>query len=306
MNKAEQETLERKTELMNRLHLLFCLALGLVVTQINARPMLWGDDSVTSCFPNNELRFPSHRKSMGLTLFDLHSVVEDFSRVMGPKIKKNYGLKLLIEKDWDNDRVNAHATRDSRNNPVIRINGGLVRHPMMTRDALVAILCHELGHQFGGAPKQLRGRSELRSWSSAEGQADYYAATKCMPFLFGNEGSGKSLTEVIDDKTFEKLEQVCDDSICKRAALAALQMTRLFASLRMGIPEPSLLSNDESQVYLTDLGHPAPQCRLDTMISGLYCERAREARFDDQNPLKGTCLGMPGGRPSCWFHPENF
>jgi hypothetical protein len=270
-------------------------------------PMLLGEDRVTTCFPETDLRFPIGRKTTtGLNLFDLLAVVKDFETIMGPEVRKNFGKKLIIEHDWDNDRVNAHATRDSQNNPIIRINGGLARHPEMTRDALSAILCHELGHQFGGAPKQRRGQTDLRSWSSAEGQADYYATTKCLPILFSQGESSRKVTTIVDNKTQLHLQQVCDDETCQRAALAALQMARVFASLRLGIPEPTLVSTDPTQVYETNLGHPQPQCRLDTMIAGLFCLRAREKHFDDEDALAGACMDEPGGRPACWFHPDYY
>jgi hypothetical protein len=272
----------------------------------SSRPMLLSDDSVTTCFPANNLRYSKNFKSSGLTLFDLLNIIKQFEEKMGPRIDKEFGKKILINYDWDNERVNAHATRDTANNAVIVINGGLVRHPMMTRDALTAIICHELGHQFGGAPKQKRGSSELRSWSSAEGQADYYATTQCLPHLFSEESENRRSSLFVDEKTYQHLSEICDDTFCQRATLAALQMTRVFASLRTGTPEPSLQTPDTYQVYETDLGHPNPQCRLDTMISGLYCEIARERKFDDKDPLFGACTNQPGGRPACWFHPDYF
>lgn len=272
----------------------------------HARPQLISDDRVTTCFPTNDLRYSKNLKSAQLNLFDLLQIIKQFEEVMVPRIEREFGKKVSFEHDWDSDRVNAHATRDNANNAVIVIKGGLVRHPLMTRDALTAIICHELGHQFGGAPKQKRGQTDLRSWSSAEGQADYYATAQCLPHLFSEENPERGVTEFIDEKSHEQLREVCDSTYCERAALAALQMARVFASLRLGTPEPSLQTPDPTQVYQTDLGHPNPQCRLDTMISGIYCEKARDRKFDDRDPFYGACSSQPGGRPACWFHPDYF
>jgi hypothetical protein len=288
--------------------LIKCFILFLISGSVfsSSRPMLLSDDSVTNCFPSNNLRYSKNFKNAGLTLFDLLNIIKQFEEKMGPIIKKEFQKNVIYNYDWDSDRVNAHATRDNANNAVIVINGGLVRHPLMTRDALTAIICHELGHQFGGAPKQRRGNTDMRSWSSAEGQADYYATTKCLPHLFNDDNQNRRSSLFIDEKKYLHLSEICDDAFCQRASLAALQMTRVFASLRIGTPEPSLQTPDTHQVYETDLGHPNPQCRLDTMISGLYCEIAREKKFDDQDPLAGACTNQPGGRPSCWFHPDYF
>lgn len=40
----------------------------------------------------------------------------------------------------------------------------------MTRDGLALVICHELGHHFGGAPKST---VPLKKWNSYKGQVDY-------------------------------------------------------------------------------------------------------------------------------------
>src|SRR5690606_4595293 len=93
------------------------------------------------------------------------------------------GKKLIINLDWADKNINAYASLDMEDNPIINITGGMLTHPEMTSDAIGLIICHELGHFYGGSPKKLRGRSTKRSWSSAEGQADYFATAHCMKKL---------------------------------------------------------------------------------------------------------------------------
>jgi Zn-dependent protease with chaperone function len=52
--------------------------------------------------------------------------------------------------------------------------GGLARDPLVTKDGFSAVICHEIGHHIAGAPRK------GFSWASNEGQADYFATTKCL------------------------------------------------------------------------------------------------------------------------------
>src|SRR5690606_13527496 len=108
-------------------------------------------------------------------------VIKRFTKIWSSKVESDYGKKLIVEHDWNNTRVNASATRDRDFNFVIKVSGAMAKQKGMDEDALLFILCHELGHHLGGAPKKKRGESDIDSWSSAEGQADYFAAKECLP-----------------------------------------------------------------------------------------------------------------------------
>ena len=63
------------------------------------------------------------------------------------------GAELKIISDWKESMANAFAQRED-NTWIIRVLGGLARHHLMTEDAFILVLCHEMGHHIGGAPKR--------------------------------------------------------------------------------------------------------------------------------------------------------
>lgn len=265
------------------------------------------------CFPENSLKFSYKDKSANMSKAEFDLVIKRALDVYGPIVKKKYGKKLIIDGEWENDRVNAHATRDDHNNPVISLLGGMARHPEMSKDGLMLIICHEIGHQFGGAPKQFRGSSSLRSWSSAEGQADYFAATKCLPKMFADTEETKLVNSMSDEESFEDARKKCKDDICVRIVLAGYSVGKVFASLKTGWEPPRIGEQDRFQVPMTEYMHPRPQCRLDTYVSGANCEVDREKNFDDVDPKIGACYRAENGyddargaRPRCWYHPEVY
>lgn len=268
-------------------------------------------DSQYYCFPEVDRQIPApnrfakffNQQTEGIVESDYYKVLDKFESIWSPIVYKKYNKKLIVKKAWDESRINAHATRDDANNPVIVINGGLARHEEMTKDGLFLILCHELGHHFGGAPKSFRGSSKKRSWSSAEGQADYFATNKCMPRL---------IAEGVLDKTtsLKDLElKRCSSVECKQIAPAALSVGKLFATLKNEWKMPSLDKKDSTSVYRTNYKHPVPQCRVDTFIAGILCSREYEVDFDNNDYKIGSCLveELPeAARPSCWFSSDNY
>jgi hypothetical protein len=185
------------------------------------------------------------------------------------------GAILQINDLWSDGTVNAQAYQERRNGQLyymIDAFGGLARHPKMTKNAFIAVLCHELGHHIGGAPKY------RADWASNEGQSDYFATLRCMKKL----------------------------GISSSAPALALSAT--LADLG-GERSPSRSRRDSSKVSRTDDSHPSAQCRLDTMDAGRSC-RARGS-LSSTDPKPGTCFNYDGAdnpvgggnRPRCWFAP---
>lgn len=238
-----------------------------------------------TCFPNSRVHYIAGVKDFdgGLSEYDFNKIIQMAANVMNSEVKKILNKKLIIEGRWADGTIDAFATRDDDNNAVVVMNGGLARHPDMTKEGLLLLICHEIGHHLGGAPKILRGNSGLRSWSSAEGQADYYATSKCLPIFYKSD---------LDMK----------NSI----ALASLSVSKVFASLVDGTPEPKLTDNDTTKVASTIYNHPRPQCRLDTYLAGVNCEIGADVPFDSVNPQVGACVKDKGSRPTCWFQERDF
>lgn len=261
--------------------------------------------------------------------FQLLGQVEKIYR---PIIYDQFSKTLSIEGQWDESEVNAHATRDLQDNPVIIVPGGLARHPLLTEDGLLLILCHELGHFLGGAPKIYREEVKKFSWSSAEGQADYFATSKCFKNLLVNQLLEKgeikrteiNFEEEILEKEFElnkeqvpphlftlqdqkEVAELCLNSACKKVMFASLSASRVFAAVKWDQRTPALSTPDRREVNETTFRHSSSQCRLDTFVNGWFCPKSFKASFDNLDPAKGACheegdaTESPYKRPVCWY-----
>ena len=267
------------------------------------------------CFPESDLKIPVKKENPGSSLFknfamaptsglsqlEFEHVIKKFSDFWSPIIMNKYQKKLKFENNWSEERINASATRDFDDNPIIRVSGGLARHPDITKNGMLMILCHELGHQFGGAPKSFRGRSTKRSWSSAEGQADYYATTKCMARM--------ALSNALYPEHVKIGTSQCKNDLCLKIAPAALSVGNLFASLKSDWERPSLNEKSPFAVRSTFYRHPSPQCRLDTFVAGSLCTEDFDKDFDNFDHTVGSCTkdqDPEAARPKCWFSHEKY
>lgn len=167
----------------------------------------------------------------------VESAAKDFTDLNEKLLPK--GEKLTVVFDSLNPAVNAEVNKMNEG-PVIKVLGGMLKHPLMSREALSLLLCHELGHYLGGPPLKSRN-----GWSSTEGQADYYSGETCARFMQFSE---------------EELME------------GALNLTRIYAQVTREAP-PVLDSCDQSVVTRTHYGYPKVQCRLDTIIAGWKNER---------------------------------
>lgn len=233
------------------------------------------------------------------------------------EIANNKNKNLIIEKDWQRDWVYA-AAKQLDNSWIIDIKGGLARHPLMTKDGLALIVCHELGHHFGGFPF-----AYYWAWNSNEGQADYFATQVCAPLLWSkNILENKKFRTSVDPYAKSQCDFVWhtneSQNLCYRIAEAGKSLGSFFASLAK-IPEPNLNSPDNTIINETIPGYPSPQCRLDTFFQGAICpahfdlniipgadalsgKESPEAEFE---AAKYSCTKSTGYsiglRPACWY-----
>src|SRR4051794_1147550 len=78
--------------------------------------------------------------------------------------------EITYELHWGSPSVNAQAWRFGSAR-FVRVYGGLVRHPAISKYGLALILAHETGHHLGGFPSD-----PAMPWLTWQGQADYWAA----------------------------------------------------------------------------------------------------------------------------------
>ena len=130
----------------------------------------------TFCFPENDMKFPeSGRTSGGLSRTEFDLVLDEFQAVMQFEVNNvEGGAKLVIQRLWNNDSVNAYAVPYGIYKQ-LTFFGGLARHPEMTSDTLRLVACHELGHHLAGRPywperDGLTGKNVegTESWAASE------------------------------------------------------------------------------------------------------------------------------------------
>lgn len=247
--------------------------------------------------PQNNLSLPVTDKNEGLTKEEYNLVIDKVSRVYRSVIA-DYGGRLKINRKWESSVVNAGTLRNG-NIWEINMYGGMARHREMTKDGFALVLCHEIGHHIGGAPKKIIGGKSF--WSSTEGQSDYWASLKCMRRVFGKDDN----EEVISELTVpQEVEAECKTALCKRIALASLAVSKINADIR-DIPHPEFGTPDLTRVMITDDKHPVAQCRLDTLFHGALCPLSWKKNVSQGYEGPGTCHPMEGYkkgiRPKCWY-----
>jgi hypothetical protein len=245
----------------------------------------------------------------GLTEAQFNAVIDKFEAIYAPVVA-SLGERLNIMRKWNNGMVNADAmqlwgTWD------VSMYGGLARHETITVDGFSLVLCHEIGHHIGGAPKVsgLIGR-----WASNEGQADYWAMLKCLRTGWAHDDNEAIISKMkvpkyLKDSCQKIHPEKTDLAICIREGMAGLSVARLYAAIEKK-PEAKLETPDRSVVSRTDDGHPAYQCRLDTFFQGSLCEKSFLEDVSPTDEVKGTCHKSTGQtvglRPLCWFKPKVY
>ncbi len=228
--------------------------------------------------------------------------------------------KLEPSKDWKNATVNAYA-QQSQDTWSVSFYGGLARRDELTRDGFQLVVCHELGHHFGGFPFYASMK-----WAAAEGEADYFAAQTCSKLIWADEkeinaGFRKTAPLVVRkncDKIWEKED---NQNLCYRTVEAGLSLATLLGALS-GANPPKYETPDVTQVAATIDYHPKAQCRLDTFFNGILCLKGQDlhsipgknhpagqtSEEAEKEAFQASCFASQtnsvGARPRCWFKPR--
>ena len=225
----------------------------------------------TSFMPENDLHLED-------VYFKSAAGEEMFDRIIDIAAEEYRGLaddnneRLIINKRWNDSTVNADVSR-RWGTVYINMYGGLYRRPEVTPEAFALVVCHELGHAYGGSPYIYRS-TEM----SAEGQADYYGARECLRRVISHFEETPEAAEM----DLPYAEDVCEEEGCVRGLKAGYGLGWLLQALT-GEDSVSYETPDETEVSETELSYPATtQCRLDTYRAGILYEE----------------------RPRCWFKPE--
>lgn len=185
---------------------------------------------------------------------------------------------------WDDDSLRTVTTRLGEGRFRVRLTGGFARLPEITPDGFALVVCHEIGHIYGGFPYMNQPAK-----MAAEGQADFWGAGQCLRSVLAR------LPDFPGDAGMEEngyVENLCqgqfpgraaETRLCVRSYQAAQSAANALATLK-GESYPDLQKKDWVRVFRTIKYAPAKiQCRLDTF----------------RHALQGL------DRPLCWFNPED-
>jgi hypothetical protein len=266
--------------------------------------------------PPNDLKIPvgMRMKIMGLPEtggideVTFNSVIDKVINLYKDEVSAKGG-KFQINRLWTDATVNANAERQA-DNWILNMYGGLARHPAITRDGFALVVCHETGHQLGGAPKFMSWFG-VTDWAADEGEADYYSTLKCLRRFFSDEDNTAELAKMTVDPIAQgecqkQYGNTPETLLCVRSIMAGKSVSALFKSLRKETKDPDLTTPDPAVVEQTDDNHPATQCRLDTYYHGALCNVPVTEALSDTDYHQGSCTEMSkaplGLRPTCWFH----
>jgi hypothetical protein len=254
--------------------------------------------------PENNLKISQWDKATnGMTKERFLAIVASVSDIYAPIVKAK-GATLSMNNRWDDDTVNASAQQMGKT-WVVNMYGGLARHPLTTEDGFALVVCHELGHHLGGAPRK------GTSWAANEGQADYFGSMKCLRRVLEKTDNAAIVSKMtIDAEVAKQCELVYHSeneiALCERVSMAGKSLGSLLASLG-NEGQVNFTTPDKSVVSRTNDNHPAGQCRLDTYFNGILCDKSYDQENDKNDPKIGTCIARDGykmgPRPLCWYKP---
>ncbi|MCF8059469.1 MAG: hypothetical protein K9K67_09245 [Bacteriovoracaceae bacterium] len=262
-------------------------------------------DGQEGFMPENDMSIPVGSKSANsMTEERFNEIIDKVEAVYAPIIKKERRARLKVNRKWTDDTVNASAQQFWKL-WIVNMYGGLARHPAVTDDGFALVVCHELGHHLGGAPKN----GLPMGWASNEGQSDYFASLKCFRKVF----EGDDNIQIIKNMTIDahaalhcslQWSNAEDQALCVRSAMAGKALATLLAG---GTRSVNFKTPDTSVVDRTNDRHPQGQCRLDTYFQGALCTVPHTTDVSKSDATVGTCNrsgnDQVGIRPLCWYKP---
>ncbi|MBF0206036.1 MAG: hypothetical protein HQK53_04025 [Oligoflexia bacterium] len=241
---------------------------------------------------------------------EFQRIVRKIADIYGPLIKTKRGIDLEINAKFyqrfppDSARIQNDGTDLGK--AIITITGQVAVHPTITRDAFALLVCHEFGHILGGNPSSY---TRVNGRNSVEGQADYWAAAKCLKRFISAEISADisadnfspvnlqtpSLPLAIINKCNRNFSvSTINNLLCQKTAMATIVLGDYFNATKNSAAI-SVVAYDQiaPPVKNTLVGYGSTQCRLNTFLSGAFC--------NNNFLLDENCTQGDGIRPDCWY-----
>ncbi|MCA2959686.1 MAG: proprotein convertase P-domain-containing protein [Silvanigrellales bacterium] len=273
-----------------------------------------------SILPPNDLHLRDNPSILAnMTEEQFNDIINEVVAIYKP-LAAAQGATLKTNNLWSNTTVNASAQQNG-NEWIINMYGGLARRAEVTPDGFAMVVCHELGHHFGGFV--FYGNND---WASSEGQSDYFATQSCARQIWRsqlaeNAAYASEVTGTEKQKCDGTWSTGNDRNLCYRTVAAGKSLATLLSALNNG-GVPKTDTPDRTQVRTTLTSHPQAQCRLDTYFAGSLCK----AEFDEnviparnhpsgqtsiaaeEVAAQSSCMAatgwVSGNRPRCWFAPK--
>jgi hypothetical protein len=213
---------------------------------------------------------------------------ENYQQVIQDLIAQNiyaviaqYGKPVVINDQWDTNYFGAGSLQREGFFDIM-LTGGYARSPGNSVQILALTVCHEMGHILGGEPRQ-SSQVAGSEWASAEGQADFYAASVCLPLYFKNHPEQIPAAD-------ESVKKICGgNNICEAIAQTGEMYIHFagtyFPDLK-GDVDPQIETPAPPAAELIRDSYPSFQCRLDTFVTGALCQ---------SGVVAGDCKA-----PRCW------
>lgn len=212
---------------------------------------------------------PQPSSQVALVQTVLHSLYDH-------EIFTQHGLQLKF--DWSEDDDQSFPSCEIAGTEFRITFGRLLETqvvPIMSKEVLAFSLCHEIGHLLGGEPRKL---SPSPHWSSAEAQADYFAATSCLPRVL---------------REFKLRSQIDETEIQNQVLGAAFaffsSLSNMLASFGGEAGEfyakPSWIQPSLPAVETTNLSYPSISCRWLNIVSAVQKNERSSCWYKEPKPI---------------------
>jgi hypothetical protein len=241
----------------------------------------------------------------GLTQTEFNHAIDKVISTYKPELDRK-GITLNLNRYFNNhtDSSDTYVDSEDMNKWHINMRRAMSNYNGANKEMVMFVVCHELGHHLGGAPKHINhnlSASHGNQWASVEGQADYWAVNKCLRKVFVKDNNQK----IVRDLNIPSVGKTKCRAAWKHNRVQQALCERVFHlaenSFFAKVKYASVFQEDNSKVAETYGSHPEAQCRIDTMKAAAICTSSVNDPVSNIFLDQGACVSGEGKRPACWF-----